>query len=138
MKKSFAFFAAVVVALGLAACGENIKEVTIDYGKSDIYAKSDMDAAIERIENEFATWEECELHSIRYTSDECNSEKNIAWMNDLGKENTEFTQCILFVSDFHSPKTNAGAWNPDEEYTNWQWWLARTENGEWRLMTWGY
>ena len=138
MKKSFAFFAAVVVALGLAACGENIKEVTIDYGKSDIYAKSDMDAAIERIENEFATWEECELHSIRYTSDECNSEKNIAWMNDLGKEDTEFTQCILFVSDFHSPKTNAGAWTPDEEYTNWQWWLARTETGEWRLMTWGY
>lgn len=138
MKKSFAFFAAVVVALGLAACGENIKEVTIDYGKSDIYAKSDMDAAIERIENEFATWEECELHSIRYTSDECNSEKNIAWMNDLGKEDTEFTQYILFVSDFHSPKTNAGAWNPDEEYTNWQWWLARTENGEWRLMAWGY
>lgn len=138
MKKRSAFFAAVVLALCLAACGENIGEVTIDYGKSDIYTKSDMDAAIERIENAFSAWEGCELHSIRYTSDECNSEENIAWMNDLGGENAELTQCITFVSDFHSPKTNAGAWNPDEEYTNWQWWLARTENGEWRLMTWGY
>lgn len=138
MKKCFAFWAVVVTILGLAACGGNQKEVTIDYGKSDIYSRSDMDAAIELIENKFATWEECELHCIRYTSDDCNSESNIAWMNDLGGENAEFTQCIEFISDFHSPKANAGAWNPDSEYTDWQWWLARTDNGNWNLMTWGY
>ena len=138
MKKCLAFLAAAALVFELAACGENRKEVTIDYGKSDIYSRSDMDAAIELIENKFATWEECELHCIRYTSDDCNSESNIAWMNDLGGENAEFTQCIEFVSDFHSPQKNAGAWNPDSEYTDWQWWLARTDNGNWNLMTWGY
>ena len=26
----------------------------------------------------------------------------------------------------------------DEEYFDYQWWLARTEGGEWQLLTWGY
>lgn len=138
MKKCFALLAAVIIAFGLVACGGNIKHVDIDYGTSNVYSKADMDAAIALIINEFATWEGCELHSIRYSSDECNHEKNIKWMNDLGDENTEFTQCIEFVSDFHSPKAGGGAWNADSEYTNWQWWLARTDNGKWNLMTWGY
>lgn len=53
-------------------------------------------------------------------------------------ESAEFTQCIEFVSDFHSPKAGGGAWEMDSEYTAWQWWLARTDNGEWNLITWGY
>ena len=138
MKRSFAFLVGVILAFELAACDSNVKNVTIDYGQSDIYSRSDMDAAIELIKNEFSTWEGCELHSISYTSDECNNEKNIEWMNDLGDENSEFTQCIEFISDFHSPKTGGGAWNADSEYTNWQWWLARMDDGEWNLMTWGY
>lgn len=138
MKNGFALLAAVIMVFGLVACNDSVTDVAIDYGKSDVYSKSDMDAAIELIEKEFATWEGCELHSISYASDECNSGKNIEWMNSLGDENAEFTQCIEFVSDFHSPKVGGGAWNADSEYTNWQWWLARTDNGEWNLMTWGY
>lgn len=138
MKKFFAFWAVVIMALGLTACGGKLEDVPIDYGTSEIYSQSDMDEAINLIKREFAVWEGCELHRISYTSDECNSEENIAWMNDLGGENSEFTQCIAFVMDFHSPKTDAGAWNPDQEYTNWQWWLARTDSGTWQLMTSGY
>ena len=138
MKKNTFFFAALLLFLCLAVCGCNVREIDIDYGNSDIFSRSDMDAAIELIKNELATRDGCELHSISYSSDECNSEKNIIWMNDLSKENAEFTQCIEFYSDFHSPKAGGGAWNADYEYTNWQWWFARTESGEWNLMTWGY
>ena len=49
-----------------------------------------------------------------------------------------FTQCIMFKSNFHSPKNDGGAWNADEEYTDWQWGLARTEESRWDLLTWGY
>ena len=115
----------------------------ISYGSSQIYSQEDMISAVNLITDEFNTWEGCELHSIRYTSDDCNSRDNIAWMNELAKAqglDIVFTQCIEFVSDFHSPvdSAEAGAWNPDEEYTDWQWWLARTDNGEWHLMTMGY
>ena len=146
MKKHLPLFAAMLITFGLVACGNNIQDIAIDYGKSNIYSKSDMDAAIEVIKDEFAAWEGCELHSISYTSDECNSKENIDWVNSLREdgsttvtnESAEFTQCIEFVSDFHSPKAGGGAWEMDYEYTAWQWWLARTDNGEWNLITWGY
>lgn len=115
----------------------------IDYGSSEIYTREDMDSAIKLITETFNTWKGCELHSIRYTSDDCNSEENIEWMNDLAKGqglDVVFTQCIEFRSDYHSPADpkQADAWNPDEEYTNWGWWLAREGGGEWHLMTFGY
>lgn len=100
-----------------------------------------MDAAIKIIIKEFEIFEGCELHSLSYASDEeCNTAENIAWMNQCkAKDDPEvFTQCIAFDSSFHSPKTDSGAWNPDEEYTDWYWWLARSDGGEWKLMTYGY
>ena len=62
-------------------------------------------------------------------------------MNELEAANDAqetFSQCILFKSDFHSPKKGGGAWNADQVYTDWQWWLARADGGTWKLMTWGY
>ena len=29
-------------------------------------------------------------------------------------------------------------WEADKEYTDWEWWLARTADGGWQLLTWGY
>lgn len=119
-----------------------MSDVTIDYGSSSIYSKEDMDAAIKAIKSTFKDFEGCELHSISYSSDDqCNTPDHIAWMNELetANDNKEtFDQCIMFTSDFHSPKNGGSAWNPDEEYTGWQWWLARSNGGKWKLMTWGY
>ncbi len=120
---------------------DKVSEADISYGTSLIYSKHDMDEAIEIIMSEFGKWEGCELHSISYYSDDICDVSNIEWMNELEKANggeEHFTQCIMFTSNFHSPKDNAGAWNPDEEYTGWEWWLARSEGGQWKLMTFGY
>ena len=142
MKKAVLILLLVFCFCGLMGCGKgSVSEVKIDYGNSEIYTEDDMDAAIEVIKDEFSTWEGCELHSISYSSDdECNS-KNIAWMNELAPAQgltNDFTQCIMFVSDFHSPKNGGGAWNADTKYSNWQWGLARSEDSEWELLTWGY
>ena len=62
-------------------------------------------------------------------------------MNDLEEANDAketLTQCIMFTSDFHSPKKGGGVWNADREYTGWQWWLARSDGGQRKLMTLGY
>ncbi len=136
MKKLTLVFLVLLCLLALAACGSE-KDVSIDYGSSSLYAQEDMDAAISLIEKEFKTWQGCELHSIRYVGDECNSAENIEWMNELN-EDQNYTECIEFLSDFHSPKKGGGAWEADSEYTNWQWWLARPEGGDWELLTWGY
>lgn len=141
MKRVLVFLLSIISILGLIGCGKKAPEVRIDYGTSSIYTQKDMNAAIELIKKEFDTWNGCELHSISYSSDDECSESNIAWMNELEAANDEkkiFTQCIMFKSDFHSPKKGGGAWNADDEYTDWQWWLARTDGGQWKLMTWGY
>ncbi len=142
MKKAIAILLLITVLCGSAGCaGKPKAEVSIDYGNSALYSKEDMDAAIAVIRKEFDTWDGCELHSISYGSDDACSAENIKWMNELEAANDAqetFSQCILFKSNFHSPKNGGGAWNADQEYTDWQWWLARSEGGAWKLMTWGY
>ena len=138
MKRFLCLLLLSALLLGLVGCGSQVR---IDYGTSSLYTKADMDAAIQLIRQTFDTWDGCELHSIRYVSDENSSDKNLVWMNELGAAQgirQDFTQCILFESSFHSPRRNAGAWDSDREYTGWEWWLARTEDGPWQLMTWGY
>ena len=141
MKKYAALLLAALAAFGLTACASNTANAEIDYGTSDLYSKADMDAAIALVIEEFSSWEGCELHSIRYSSDECNNNENLEWLNMIAQangKNITFTQCMKLVSDFHSPLTNSGAWEEDCEYTNWGWWFARAEGGERDLLTWGY
>lgn len=142
MKKIISMMLGFMLVISLVGCGKSgIADVKIDYGASAIYTEEDMNAAIEIIKKEFNTWQGCEMHSLSYISDEaCNNADNIAWMNNLGEANDAkevFAQCIMFESSFRSPKKGGGAWNANEEYT-WSWWLARSEGGDWKLMTWGY
>lgn len=143
MRRVVAFVLAMLCIVVAVGCGNKTQsDVEIDYGISSVYTEADMDAAIQVIQKEFATWEGCELHKIAYSSDgECCGEEFVQWMNELeeGTDGMEtFSQCIMFRSDFHSPEEGGGAWQADQEYTDWQWWLGRSEGGQWKLMTWGY
>ena len=111
-------------------------DATVDYGASERFTPADMDEAVERIRAEFSTWTGCELHSLRYAGDGCFTDENISWLKEL--EDADFTECMEFLSDFHSPVEGGGAWEPDAEYTDYQWWLAREAGGSWELVTWGY
>ena len=112
-------------------------EVSIDYGSSSVFNQEELEQAAVQIKCKFADFEGCELHSLRYAGDGCNSEDNLRWMNEL-QEGAGFVEVCEFLSDFHSPLEQFGAWTPDHEYTDWTWWLARTEDGGWQVLTWGY
>lgn len=129
------------IMIGLAQY-RTAMDVEINYGSSSVYTTEDMMAAIGVITDKFVnTFDGCVLHSLSYMSDDiCNDTQNIVWMNELERANDNkevFTQCIAFKSSFHSPVNGGGAWVADEEYT-WSWWLARSDGGKWKLMTWGY
>ncbi|MDD5863859.1 MAG: hypothetical protein PUD80_04390 [Firmicutes bacterium] len=144
IRRYYVAFTVIVVCVCIAllwGCGRKEAPVTIDYGKSELYSQADMDAAIALIEAEYTSGSE--LHAIRYAGDDHCTPENLQWMNDLaqGQElDVTFTQCIMFECDFHSPKRSqdAGSLNPDEEYRDWQWWLARADGGEWYILTGGY
>ena len=143
-----------VIALALATClmfagcsissvpADSVEDAEIDYGKSEIYSRKDMDAAIEIIKAEFSTWNGCSLQKIYYVSDNECSEQNINWLNEIeaANDNKEiFTQCIMFESDFYTAEQgDLSGFENVKEYKNWQWWLGRSETGDWKLMTWGY
>ena len=127
--------ALMVIALMLCGCGD-VSGVKINYGQSDIYTREDMDAAIDRIKNEFRTWEGCKLYTIDYAGDE-RSMGELDYVNDLD-ENADFVECIVFESSFHTPIDGGSGFNSDETYTGWSWYLARSSGDEWVLLTWGY
>ena len=112
---------------------------TIDYGASTLYTESELNDAAIQVKCKFASFAGCELHALRYAGDEYNTEQNIAWMNELDK-GKGYIQVAKFLTDFHTP-VNPGeesAWEPDMECKDYEWWLARTSDGGWQLLTWGY
>lgn len=129
-----------VLLCSMAGCAMgSVSGVQIDYGYSERYTKKEMDEAIREIKKEFLTWGGCELHTISYSSDEeCSRTETLAWINDKGFQDEPFDEYIVFYSSFHSPVDGGDGWNADDEYTNWQWFLARTNKGQWKLVDWGY
>ena len=109
-------------------------QVTIDYGTSDLYTKEELEEAVVQIKCKFASFDGFELHAIRYAGDEANNEENLKWLNSLN-ENADYTQVAEFLSDFRSSADASGDWKPDHEYKDYQWWLAKTKDGGWEVVT---
>lgn len=102
----------------------------------------DSTFAIETINQKLREWK-CTPLRIQYGGDELNNAENIAYMNDLAKGHgfdKKFSACMVFYSDFHSPPDDGtlSAWNYDSDYKNWSWYFGLYEDGEWKLLTWGY
>ncbi|MBR0372922.1 MAG: M15 family metallopeptidase [Mogibacterium sp.] len=120
--------------------------VPVDYGTSELYTQEEMDRAITTFKAEFENWSGCELHAVRYLGDDLMNSENLAWVNHIKEardiEGPAYTEVIAFASDFHSPTDEEDltgtAWEADTEYTNWEWWLARSDGGPWELVEWGY
>ena len=113
----------------------------IDYGQSKLYDQADMDAAIDVIMAEFNTWNGCTMQRVFFTDDETCTEA-LSYCNDMREEGApEFDEAIVFKCDYHSPSAEEAegtAWEPDTDYEDWEWYLARTDGGEWQLLTFGY
>lgn len=111
----------------------------IDYGTSDIYTQEDMEAAVAAIMNAFENeWEvKCEMHKLAYAGDE-RSQQELP--NVQLRSEAPYAQALVMLSDFHTPANpeEAMAFEPDYEYTDYNWILGRTEGGEWTVLDWGY
>lgn len=115
----------------------NETDVEIDYGTSEIFTPEELAEAAIQIKCTFAGWKGCELHSLRYAGDEADNDENLQWLNSLNEE-AGYTHVAEFLTDFHSPVEAEGAWEPDQEYKDYQWWLGRTDDGVWEVVTSGY
>ena len=117
--------------------GESAPEVSIDLDGSALYTQEELQDAMLAVKCRFAAWEGCELHSIRYAGDEACTQENLDWLNSLA-EDADYTQVMELLMDYHTAADIGGAWQPDFEYTDYQWWLARTADGDWEIVSFGY
>jgi len=117
--------------------GKTAPEVFYDYGNSSLYTRAELEEAAVQAKCEFAEFAGCELHSLRYAGDGFNTKENLDWLNSLD-EGANYTQVVKLLSDYHSPVKGGGAWEPDKEYTDYEWWLARADGKGWQLVSFGY
>ncbi|MBQ9001097.1 MAG: M15 family metallopeptidase [Eggerthellaceae bacterium] len=119
--------------------GKVYPEVSYDFGDSKLYTREELEEAAVQVKCNFAAWDGCELHSLRYAGDDCNTPENVKWLNEID-EGAGYTQVVELIGDFHSPVTEdePSAWALDTEYTDYQWWLARTGDDGWQLVSSGY
>lgn len=119
-----------------------VVEVTnyeVDYGTSEIYSQQDIADAIAAVMDTFNNkWEvKCEMHKIWYAWDEKSQEElpNVQLRSDA-----PYSQALVLYSNFHSPvdPQEAMAFEPDSEYTDYNWILGRIDGGEWTVIDWGY
>ena len=112
-------------------------DVKIDYGSSEIYTEDELKNAVIQIKCQFAFWGNVDLKSIRYAGDEAVTKENLAKMNEINPD-AKYTQVAEFLMDFHTP---ADVGDPtlkaNSDYTDYQWWLARTADGGWDIVTFG-
>ncbi len=121
------------------SCGfsNNISNTDVNLGNSNIYDESDLQSAANVILDEIGSWDSVKkVYDITYCGDEL-SVDNLDYCNMLG--DMHYTQCVVFESSFKSADSrHSGGFNPNSQYTDWQWYLAKTDDGEWVLLTWGY
>lgn len=141
MKKLLCAVLSLFVLLSLSSCNTkpgNVENAEISYGISAKYTVEDIHSAVQVVFDEFRTWNGFELYSIAYAGDEiCLDKDELEYCNSL-RDGAEFVDCIIFYSSFRTPPNSKEGFNGNEDYTGWNWYLAREADGEWELLTWGY
>ena len=103
---------------------------------------ADATVALDTITQKLREWH-CMPLRIWYSGIALDDEQNVAYMNSLAKAHgfdEKFTACMVFYSDFHSPPDDGeiSAWEHDTDYKDWSWYFGLYEDGEWKLLTFGY
>lgn len=91
------------------------------------------------------TWWNCTPLKIWYSGIALDDADNVKYMNELAQSHgyhKKFSACMIFYSDFISPPDphdgKVTAWNYDSEYKNYSWYFGLYDDGEWKLLTFGY
>lgn len=79
----------------------------------------------------------CELHSLRYAGDDCNTKENFDWLNTLVDDGS-YVKIIEILSDFNTLDDGFSTLEPNKEYKDYQWWLAYKEDGSLDIVSFEY
>lgn len=139
VKKIFVVLFMLIMCSLLYACKskENVDDVEITYGESELFSDSEIENAVDAIKEKFKDFEGCELIKIWYDEgkSKLEAERYLTKENGMKKENI-----IIFYSDFKVDSSGKNpVLNPDSTYTDWMWILTREDiTKDWTVKDWGY
>ena len=109
----------------------NDADVAIDLGESAVFSEEALMEAVVQIKCKFAFWKGCELESIRYAGDGAFGEDEPERINSV---DGEYTEGALFYMDFKTLGECEASLDPDTEYKDYKWYVARTADGGWEIV----
>ena len=122
--------------------------VTINYGHSKLYSQKEREAAAKTILRKFASFENCRLEKLSYTSDkqsqqELKQRKKMdtrRYQEGYDKKNVakSYDDCIVFISVFTTGSDPDPGFSPHDRYNGWRWIVVRRKSGSWRLYAYGH
>lgn len=141
-KTALVTIAGALVALGILMAlvgpsGGNVKSVDRVAQSTDRYTKTDILAAFNAIETEFASeFEGCTLEEVRYDSEV--ETRHLNEMLEHGQKGKG--DLIVVLSEFTTDWRAAdGGFSPNDRYEDWQWILTRpSQDAPWKIVDWGY
>ena len=119
--------------------GGTISHVQLSIGSSDLFSDEDLSKAavvvLEKVSDDFSG---CDLLKLSYAGDGYSTDpENLRWLNGLtSRGGGKLTQCIRFCSAEQWTADTGFKEKGDKDY--YDFWLARENGGDWKLMTWGY
>ncbi len=134
MKRWLSFLLCTVLAMTLAGCGGNIKNVTREPAESELYTAQDIEQAMDEALDYFhRNFKGCTMTRIYYVGDD-RQDAFDEWAETCGCD-----EAIILESDFQVDSSGGdGSLKPDSTYTRWQWILARDKGGSWKHKDHGY
>lgn len=138
MRKVIALYSTLTI-LSFYGCTPKtgvVKNAKVEKIDSEIYSEEDINEAIVVIENYFAeNFEGCRLEKIAYAGDE-RTKREIQYQSEYSENHAEI---IVLISDFYVyPHGGDGSLNTDYTYTDWNWILEKSPNGNWKHKDHGY
>lgn len=139
MKRYFAAGTALLLILLLAACVGDSSRASVTIGESSKFSKSDINHAVDCVEERFKDFDGCELLKIWYDEEQSDEAVEAYMTNGRGSVNgVEENDVIVLYSNFFVDSSGSdGSLNPDMTYKDWQWILIRDDNS-WKVDDFGY
>ena len=134
MKRTLSVTLSLAAMLTISGCNSNIKNVEIIDVDSEIYSDTEINSAIDTVEEYFkSNFEGCSLTMLKYAGDDQNKASD-KWAKQYDAE-----KAIVLLSSFDVDSSGGdGSLNPNSKYDNWQWILVENESGTWEHVDHGY
>ena len=135
MKKCVCTMLSLILLFSLCACGKEVSEqgvfedASIILNEYDKISDEDWKEVLSVVESVFETWPGFVMHYI----EDIYVGNDTTYCNMLS-DGVEFEECIILKSSFTTGEEDWSGFSANTTYDEWMWYLARTKDGEWRLV----